>query len=405
MKQLFYHIYRFFSDLRKKAKLTIRIKTGRYKRCPIIQIKDVAVEVALFKDETEEEFHIHKIYGFIKKGSFVATMPKLPLWLIRNATVFYNSDFVGVDENVIWSKNKNFNFCKLIPTDKMMVAYEEDSLVINKPSNIHKVKYAFSLIGTHCDIWSHNLSDYFPKLLMLEKAIEIARNEVTVLVPDYQDSQLKQIIYDSIHKHQNAKILVVKENEAVEAETLFYIDRPCRFTDHEEYVEIGDSIQPKLISDILKKELVDYYKNYYHLEDSKQDKKLFLARRPGGRNISNYLEVENFFKKKGFDVIEPHKYSLEEKIRLFSSALYIVGPYSSAFSNTMFCEPGTKCLIFTNYNRAFECWLTMQEQYFGIDILTVTGIDSKKGSRAHCGYTIPLSRIIEAAKVHGILNE
>lgn len=403
MKQLLFDLYYSLTNLCKDIRVSLGLRTGKYKRYPIVQIENVAEEVGVFKEETEEEFHIHRIYGFIKKGSFVTSMPKLPLWLFKNATVYFNSDFIRRGNSLVWSKRNNFNFCKLVPTDKMMASYEEDALVIKKPSITHKVDCAFSLIGTHCEIWSHNLSDYFPKLSMLGKAIEIAGREVTVLVPDYKDSQLKQVIYDSINKHQYAKVLVVKENEAVEVDSLFYIDRPCRFTDHEDYVEIGDSIQPKLIADILKRDIVEYYKSLYSIGDCKQEKKLFLARKPGYRNISNYNEVKNYFQEIGFEVIEPHKYSLEDKIKIFSSAKYIVGPYSSGFSNTMFCYPGTKCLMFSNYNRAFECWLTMQEQYFGIDIMAVTGIDKKRGSRAHCGYTIPLTKIKEAANSLGII--
>lgn len=405
MLHLIIGLYHRYKELYNSFMITLGLKMGKYKRFPIEQIENVAEDVALFKEETEEDFYIHKIYGFINKGSFVTTMPKLPLWLMKRAIVYFNSDFVRVGDKVIWSKKDNFNFCKLIPTDKMMVSYEDNALIVKRPSFIHKVEYGFSLIGTHCDIWSHSLSDYFPKLSMLEKALEIAGTNVTVLVPDYKDGQLKQVIYDSIQKHQNAKLLVVKENEAVEVKSLFYMDRPCRFTDHELYVEIGDSIQPKIISDILKKDLVEYYKKRYNIGICEQSRKLFLARKPGMRNISNYSEVEDYFKKNGFEVIEPHKFSLEEKIKVFNSASHIVGPYSSGFSNTIFCQPQTKCLIFTNYNRAFECWLTMQEQYFEIDILTVTGTDSKKGSRAHCGYTIPLSKIKAAAKQLGIINE
>lgn len=404
MHQKIIDLYYLLMNSNRKIKAFIGLKTGKFKRYSIVPINEVAEEIAIFKEETEEEFFVHKIYGFIKRGSFITTMPKLPLWRIKNAEVYNGSDFIRIGDNVVWPKKEWFNFCKLIPKDKI-ADYDEGSLIIRKPTHVHKVECGFSLIGTNCGIWSHCLSDYFPKLSMLGKAIEIANKEVTVLVPDYQDSQLKQIIYDSIHKHQNAKILVMRDGEAVEVETLFYIERPCRFTDHEDYVEIGDSIQPKLISDILKKDLVDYYKSLYKIEDDEKGRKLFLARKPGYRNIYNYSEVKEYFIKQGFEVIEPHRFSLEEKIKLFSEAKYIVGPYSSGFSNTMFSPPGTKCLILSNYNRAFECWLTMQEQYFGIDILTVTGTDNKRGSRAHCSYTIPLSKIIDAAKFHGIIED
>ena len=230
-----------------------------------------------------------------------------------------------------------------------------------------------------------------------------AKCRVAILVPNYKDDQLKEVIYKEINKYTNVEIIIVNENEAVRTPIAYYVERPCKFTDHEDYVEIGDSVQPKIVSDIIKQNLVNPYLSSLSGLGTTPKYKLYLSRKNGKyRNLTNNDEVEQYFKDRGYFIFEPHTVSLEEKIRIFNNAEVIVGPFSSAFSNMIFSKFGTKVLMFTNYNRAFESWLCMHEQYFGMDMLLVTGQDTNTGNLAHCSYYIPLEKIERACKYHGI---
>jgi capsular polysaccharide biosynthesis protein len=47
----------------------------------------------------------------------------------------------------------------------------------------------------------------------------------------------------------------------------------------------------------------------------------------------------------GIEIVEPHKYSQEEQIKLFSEASFVIGEYGSAMHNTLFSPPETKVIV------------------------------------------------------------
>ena len=87
-----------------------------------------------------------------------------------------------------------------------------------------------------------------------------------------------------------------------------------------------------------------------------------------------------------------------------NSAEVIAGPFGSAFSNIIFCKPGTKMLLFCNFSRFYEAWLCLHKKYFNLDMLWVTGFDDKTATNpSHCSFYIPLQKIKDAAKYLGIV--
>ena len=47
-------------------------------------------------------------------------------------------------------------------------------------------------------------------------------------------------------------------------------------------------------------------------------------------------------RSKGYKIINPQLYSIEEQIRIFSNAEKVVSPHGSNLSNIIFCKPGTE---------------------------------------------------------------
>lgn len=382
--------------------IAIESKIGRVKIARIEKGNNLGEKVYVFKEKTIERVELQDIYQFSRNGSYEVEYPELDVWKFTNATVCSDSDFVAFDDGkAFWPKYYAHNYSKNIVRDKYLAKESNGLIYYRVPKVVHKVKSAFSLIGVHAHVWSHALSDYYTKLSVLDEVIDYSNDRITVLVPDYTDNQLKQIVYAELNK-KDVDILIVKWNEAVKAETLFFIENPGFFTDHEIAVEVGDNIQPKIVADIIKEQLVT---PAIHNLVNKTPIKLYLPRRGNYRTLTNNDEIEAFFKSQGFVFLEPHKITLEEKIQLFNSADVVVGPYSSAFSNLIFCNPGTKVLIMSNFYRAFESWLVMHKQHFGMDMLWVTGYDDKNAfNPAHCNYTISLQKVIDAAKYKGIVE-
>lgn len=380
-----------------------KVKTGKIKSARIYHGDQLGEKVLVFKQETEERIELQDIYDFCRDGSFLVKCPEVDVWLFEDALCMADNDFVVLNnDRAFWQKYFAYNYSKNIVLDNALIKEEGGIIYYKVPKVVHNVDCAFSLIGVFAHIWSHSLSEHYIKLSVLGDIVRLSKEKVTVLVPDYSDDQLKQIVYKELNKY-DVDVLVVKKDEALMTKRLYYMERPAFFTDHEVAVEIGDNFQPQIIADTLKKQLVTPLVNEI---DCSSKIKLYLPRRGSYRSLKNNDEVEAYFKKQGFVFLEPHQVSLEEKVKLFNSADVVVGPYSSAFSNLIFCKPGTKVLILSNYYRAFESWLVMHKQHFGIDMLWVTGYDDKTAKNpAHCNFYIPLEKIIKAAQTHGIINE
>lgn len=395
---------RYLKETYLNHKLKSGLKNGSLIELDIVKSEEIGIPVGVFKPETKETIKIMRTFGVIDQGSFDITYPQINLNVFNNVIVVSKTDFIISGQKVYWPKYFNYNFNKNIPLDCTLkwVNSTDNKVIVKdvKPSVV--VDVAYSLLGVHAQIWSHSLSEYYTKLSQLDKVLEIEKGTVNLLVPNYKDQQLKQIVYDYVRNYDRINIIPIEDGCAVSVGKLYYMERPAAFTDHETYVAIGDNAQPKIVSDILKRDLVEPL--IRGMEDSSYPKKLFLVRRGFYRALTNNDEVEEFFKSEGFYFLEPHKVTLEEKIKLFYNAEMIVGSYSSAFSNVLFCKPGTKALLFSNYQRIFETWLSMHYQHFDIDMMFVTGSDVKKENSAHTSFYISLDRIKAACKHIGIIE-
>ena len=385
-----------FINFKSKMGLALR----KYKTYSIVEPNIIGQSVLVFKPETQEIVKLMRVYGFVEDGEFTHIYPEIDLWCFEKASFIGANDFVIKEDKVFWNKINNYNFPKNIPADKNLVSYTRDEVTIEIGKEETRFDVAFSLLGVHATVWSHSLSEYFTKISVLSRVLEIEKGIVKVLVPVYKDKQLKQVMYENLKKYDRVEIVEVQDCKRIYADRLYYLPRPTTFTDHETYVAIGDDVQPKIVSDIIKKELV-----IPAVKDAKDEafpKKLFLIRRATHRVLTNNDEVEAFFQSQGYYLLEPSKVPLEDKIKYFYNAEEIVGPFSSAFSNLIFSKPGTKVLMFSNFQRIFENWLSMHYQHFNIDMWFVTGYDVSKNNSAHTNFYVSMERIKKACTKVGI---
>lgn len=385
----------------KRTDFCILLFLRRLSRAKIIDAREEGVKVSTFKEPSIEHVEMPKVFGFLDSCVFDIRTPEIALMKYSNSLVFAKSDFLITEHDLaIWPKYFAYNFSKNIFSDKFLYTVENGCLLYRKTKVNHKYDTVFSLLGVHDNVWAHALSEYFPKLYVLKNAIDDSNCRITVLVPHYKDSQLHELFYSYLNKY-DVDIVEVDDNAVIYAKTVYYLQRPTYFTDHEVAITIGDDLHPQIVANILKDEFVKPY-----CLNTKIDinyKRVFLPRRGGlGKGLINGDEIEAYFRNKGFVFIEPHKVSLQEKIKIFQSAEIIVGPSGSAMTNLILCRPGTKVLIFSNYYRLFESYFCMAKQYFDIDIMYVNGIDAKAPNPTHCSYYIPINKVKEAAKIYGI---
>ena len=73
------------------------------------------------------------------------------------------------------------------------------------------------------------------------------------------------------------------------------------------------------------------------------DKKIYVTREDSFyRKIVNEADLIPILRSKGYKIINPQLYSINDQIRIFSQADKIVGAHGSNLSNIVFCNPGTE---------------------------------------------------------------
>ncbi|ODU13415.1 MAG: hypothetical protein ABS94_27035 [Variovorax sp. SCN 67-85] len=104
----------------------------------------------------------------------------------------------------------------------------------------------------------------------------------------------------------------------------------------------------------------------------KGHRKIFLARR-SGRNITNTIELEEVLASFGYEIIDTGLLSFEQQVRLFSEASAIVGAMGAAFTNLIFCRPGTQVLALSSPYTQLFCSQSNMALFAGCEYRILTG--------------------------------
>ncbi len=354
---------------------------------------DVVFEVS--KSKTEKML-LMKVINHITSGELIFTVPAIELKRYSNATIFPLSDFILLENGAIWHKSYSPQFTKMIPADKDLLENNNNILSIQNTEKVLTIKNGFSLCGVSSTIWAHFLIQFLPKIDCIEKLQIHISEEFTVILPPYTDTQIREIVSTLLRNIKGINVLELNEDECVRCENLYHLPNTSTLSDHVNYISPSDVIIPEFVLSYLKNKFVNN-QLLFKTEVEKAIKpfrKLFI-KRIGGRNLQEIQNVEVFFQHQGFDLISPHEYSLSEKRKIFSEAEIIVGPYSSGFMNLIFCQPGTKVLVFLNFQRIYELYLSTIANYFEINLVAITGVDDDP-TNSHTAYSIPQTKIENA---------
>src|SRR5581483_4676413 len=84
-----------------------------------------------------------------------------------------------------------------------------------------------------------------------------------------------------------------------------------------------------------------------HADKSYQGPKRFIIQRKGKtRGIKNEPEVNEFFKKLGWAIIDTETLTFAQELQLFSNAEAVAGAFGSGFTNCIWSPPGCKVITF-----------------------------------------------------------
>ncbi len=106
----------------------------------------------------------------------------------------------------------------------------------------------------------------------------------------------------------------------------------------------------------------------------RKGKKIFLSRKgvKAVRGMQNYQQVEQFFLRNGFEVVDPSKLSFQKQIDFFSDVEVLAAEGGAALANMVFCPEKTKIIILSAA-RGWAETFTVISGVLGQDVSVVLG--------------------------------
>lgn len=189
-----------------------------------------------------------------------------------------------------------------------------------------RVKEPVSMIGSRWTGYFHWMTDALPRLALIQKRFDLSSDIAFFIFPTgVPAAGIEALQGLGVKKSQ---LLPVKPNERLMLDRLILPSLPGK-----------TGRPPKWALSFLRKNLLVENKT----SDKKYSRRLYLARK-STRTIENRDEILPYLRRNGFQAVYPERYSFFEQVSLFSNAEAVVGPHGSGFTNTIFCNPGTKLL-------------------------------------------------------------
>ena len=347
------------------------------------------------KDATWESMTMPEVWRMSKSYTFTMYHEKQDILRIDNAQISSDSDIVKTENGVVWDKYESRMYNYMYAMDANLMANNQELVLIRNPKSIHHIPgNCLSLLGVYGNVWAHFIAQFLPKLYYSQKA-GLLDKEITVVLPEYDDKNIKELVNNVLSKHSTCKIFVVPAHQnkrcIYQCETLFWIPTAAAMSNDTKIPILYQNILPNQMVDLWYNEIFESYKSGCNEEAFE---KIYLVRRGALRNVSNIDEVETFFRGKGFMFIEPHKYSIAQKIAIFRKAKIIAGPHSSAWSNVMFCM-NAKGIMLTPISWLFDAYVGYSIRENACQLLVVAG-DEIEYKHSHNPYHIDMNELCEA---------
>ena len=232
----------------------------------------------------------------------------------------------------ITNNNETFSYLYTRDTSNLTHFFTEkfyDNFTNNKNS-LKSFKQLFVLGSNSGNNYYSNLVEFLPRIFFINKT------NIKIAIHRNSSNKYRKFI-KSILQSSNIEFSFVYLDDD------FYYFKDCEFP---QFMNLNDSIK-------ILKQFINPKKN---LESSK---KIYITREDSTyRKIINEGDIVNLLRSKGYKVINPQLYKIDEQIETFANADKIIAPHGSNLANIIFCKPGTEILeispVFKDNEKMFK---------------------------------------------------
>ena len=281
------------------------------KKNPLNMFKVFKVDDSFFKSYRNKKYNIYKL---------------------QNARIFTdNNENVSVIKNNILIPKLSFQQIN----GKLKHAKYNTVIKKGTPSLLKKFPGTVLNLaqGASGNNYFHFFFDIIPKIYLIKKKIRNHINFYYVSAPKQWQIKIfkilgiqeSELINSSIHKH-------------IFADQIICLDHPWY---HKGFIQDQVKKLPKWVILINRKIFLKKSSKF------KCSKKIFLDRSGSRFNhcqIFNQKPINKWVKKNNLIIYKPEKLPFKKQIHLFKNASVILGAHGAAFTNIIFCKPGTKII-------------------------------------------------------------
>jgi len=299
---------------------------------PYITIKK-AVKWQIFRPVQTDLSNPRKFEGTV-------TIPELYVAEVHDATIIGGEDVVLSGKNTALLDDPS--------PDKIL--FENGNIFYESPGTlmvrfwIKPGELSFPIIESgifFCGMFSHNyfhwIVDFLPRLWIIDQCQEY--DNLPLIIHDNVPDKFLEALRD-LDVRQRA-IIRIKCGYPRSVKTLVI---PSRFSyyhpqEHSSFVE--ENVSPVV---------VDFLREHSRIPQNQAGKwhrrRLYIQRKsPPYRKLLNEKEVEELFKRYGFEFIDPSELSVREQIDIFSDTEIIAGPHGAGWTNMIFAPANARGLM------------------------------------------------------------
>jgi len=195
----------------------------------------------------------------------------------------------------------------------------------------------FSLVGLHSWAYGHWIIEFMFQLWACKDRPEFAM--VPLIIDEMMPAQLRELL--QFFAGKDHPIVVLGPGERVRVNRLWACSKIVfwpggeRSTRPEPDFEFSDT---RALAQLITR----LQPNLDTLTSEGYPEKIYLTRKSGqGRSLTNRTEIEDFFQRQGFSILDFNELSMLEQLTHWRAARTVVMEAGSSIYGLLFCRPGT----------------------------------------------------------------
>lgn len=329
-----------------------------YAIAPVSSVKDWCISHQLPITETlpEKQIAITAPTFIDGSGTYVpsetthAIIPPAYLATIKDALLYPEREIILVDggQHALYNALATLRDGYALDCCETVPMMNDDTLAVAmRPAEETAFDSGIYLIADYANNFSHWITEVLTRFHALDQHPEL--HGTTLLIPPGLYPQ--QIETISLMAKENYPIHTLQAGRTLKVKNLIFPSTPIghfknRRKPNDPPLPAEATFQPDAILHV-RRCIHDAIPG-----SGGKGRKLWISRRTktAYRRFLNEDEIEQIFKKHGFESVQPEKLSFSEQVRLFSEADVIAGGTGAGMANMIFARENATILIFTAYH-------------------------------------------------------